>query len=230
MLVVGGEVEATVHGALHLRTVRPLLAGRIFSVLAGACQFGTAWAGLRLIHHHHHNHHQVSVSTGGEGAGAVISRLQGGALGCERKELQARHPERPGLSFNSPLKSQANAVHSRRGWCKKLSAKSQVKKQRAATKRGVNAAMEKPVRVRGVIATVTVGAGDEAEVLTQPIEVVEECSEWGARRMSLLSNSQRHAAYCHDQMALMLTTQGSGIILNARPASQNAGGATKRFC
>ena len=25
------------------------------SVLAGACQFGTAWAGLRLIHHHHHD-------------------------------------------------------------------------------------------------------------------------------------------------------------------------------
>ena len=35
-------------------TVRPLLAGRIFvSVLAGACKFGTEWAGLRLIHHHH---------------------------------------------------------------------------------------------------------------------------------------------------------------------------------
>ena len=27
-----------------------------------------------------------------------------GALGCERKELQVRHPERPGLLFNSPLK------------------------------------------------------------------------------------------------------------------------------
>ena len=33
-------------------TVRPLLAGRTFSVLAGACRkFGTEWAGLRLIHH-----------------------------------------------------------------------------------------------------------------------------------------------------------------------------------
>jgi hypothetical protein len=27
-----------------------LLAGRIFSVLAGACQFGTAWVGFRLVH------------------------------------------------------------------------------------------------------------------------------------------------------------------------------------
>ena len=35
-------------------TVRPLLIGRIVSVRAGACQFGTAWAGLRLVHHHHH--------------------------------------------------------------------------------------------------------------------------------------------------------------------------------
>ena len=29
-----------------------LLAGRILWVLAGACQFSTVWAGLRLIHHH----------------------------------------------------------------------------------------------------------------------------------------------------------------------------------
>ena len=28
------------------------LAGRTFSVLAGDCQFGTAWVGLRVIHHH----------------------------------------------------------------------------------------------------------------------------------------------------------------------------------
>jgi len=35
--------------ALH----RAPLSGRPgFSVLAGACQFGTAWAGLQLIHHH----------------------------------------------------------------------------------------------------------------------------------------------------------------------------------
>ena len=64
------------------------------------------------------------------------------------------------------------------------SAKPQEKKQRAALKRGANAVVEKPVR--GAIATVTVGAGDEAEVLTQPIEVAKECSEWGASRMSLM--------------------------------------------
>ena len=33
--------------------VRPLLVGLFFSVLAGACQLGTEWAGLRLFHHHH---------------------------------------------------------------------------------------------------------------------------------------------------------------------------------
>ena len=32
-------------------TVRHLLTGRFLSVLASACQFGTAWAGLRLIYH-----------------------------------------------------------------------------------------------------------------------------------------------------------------------------------
>ena len=33
---------------------RAPLAGRpFFSVLAGACQLGTEWAGLRLFHHHH---------------------------------------------------------------------------------------------------------------------------------------------------------------------------------
>ena len=64
------------------------------------------------------------------------------------------------------------------------SAKSQESKQRAATKRDVNAAMERSVR--GAVASVTVGAGDAAEVLTDPLEVARECCEWSDRRMSLM--------------------------------------------
>ena len=47
--------------ALHCA---PLVAGRpFFFVLAGACQFGTAWVGLRLIHHHQlpHNYRRQSA-------------------------------------------------------------------------------------------------------------------------------------------------------------------------
>ena len=64
------------------------------------------------------------------------------------------------------------------------SAKSQKCKQRAATKRDVNAVMERVAR--GAVATVTVGTGDAAEVLTSPAEVVRECSEWSDRRMGLM--------------------------------------------
>ena len=39
---------------------------------------------------------------------------------------------------------------------------------------------------RGAIATVTLGTGDVAEVLTSPAEVARECSEWSDRRMSLM--------------------------------------------
>ena len=65
-----------------------------------------------------------------------------------------------------------------------VSGKSQESKQRAATKRGVNAVMERSVR--GAVASVTVGAGDGAEVLTDPAEVARECCEWSDRRMSLM--------------------------------------------
>ena len=40
--------------------------------------------------------------------------------------------------------------------------------------------------IRGAVASVTVGAGDEAEVLTDPVEVARECCEWSDRRMSLM--------------------------------------------
>ena len=61
------------------------------------------------------------------------------------------------------------------------SSRSQEKKQRAATKREANTIMERTAR--GAIATVTVGAGDSAEILPGPgpREVAHECCEWGAR-------------------------------------------------
>ena len=107
----------------------------------------------------------VRMVPGGEDAGAIVSRLEG-ILECKRKKLHGRKRTQYILDAGG------------------ASTKSQEKKRRAATKRDVNAAMEKPVR--GAIATVTIGAGDEAEVLTQPIEVAKECSEWGARCMSLM--------------------------------------------
>ena len=65
-----------------------------------------------------------------------------------------------------------------------VSGKSQESKQRAATKRDVNVVMERSVRV--AVASVTVGAGDEEEVWTDPFQVARECCEWSDRRMSLM--------------------------------------------
>ena len=64
------------------------------------------------------------------------------------------------------------------------SSQSQERKQRAATKRESNAIIERPVA--GAIASVTTGKGDTAEIRTEPVEVATECSEWSARRMSLM--------------------------------------------
>ena len=65
-----------------------------------------------------------------------------------------------------------------------VSGKSQESKQRAATKRDANTVMERSAR--GAVAPVTVGAGDAAEVLADPLEVARECCEWSDRRMSLM--------------------------------------------
>ena len=69
-----------------------------------------------------------------------------------------------------------------------VSGKSQESKQRAATKRDANAVMQRSVR--GAVASVTVGAGDEAEVLTDPVEVARECCEWSDRRVVSLMQSK----------------------------------------
>ena len=68
-----------------------------------------------------------------------------------------------------------------------VSGKSQESKQWAATKRGINAVMERSVR--GAVASVTGGVGDEAEVFTDPVEVAREYCEWNDRRMSLMCKS-----------------------------------------
>ena len=96
---------------------------------------------------------------------AVIERATA-ALKRKRLELQGRN--RAQLILNSGG----------------VSGKSQESKQRAATKRDINAVMERSVR--GAVASVTVGAGDAAEVLTDPLEVARECCEWSDRRMSLM--------------------------------------------
>ena len=64
------------------------------------------------------------------------------------------------------------------------SAQSQERKQRAATKREINAIMERPVA--GAIASVTTGKGEAAEVLTGAKEVAIECCAWSERRMSTM--------------------------------------------
>ena len=60
-------------------------------------------------------------------------------------------------------------------------ARAQERKLRAATKREINAVMERPAR--GTIEAVSIGRGDDMEVVTDPVAVAEECCEFGKRRM-----------------------------------------------
>jgi len=60
-------------------------------------------------------------------------------------------------------------------------ARAQERKLRAATKREINAVMERPAR--GTIETVSTGRGDDMEVITDPVAVAAECCEFGKRRM-----------------------------------------------
>ena len=60
-------------------------------------------------------------------------------------------------------------------------ASAQERKLRAATKRVINAVMERPAR--GTIETVSKGRGDDMEVITDPTAAAAECCEFGKRRM-----------------------------------------------
>ena len=60
-------------------------------------------------------------------------------------------------------------------------ARAQERKLRAATKREINAVMERPAR--GTIETVSTGRGDDMEVIADPVAVAAECCEFGKRRM-----------------------------------------------
>ena len=60
-------------------------------------------------------------------------------------------------------------------------ARAQERKLRAATKREINAVMERPAR--GTIETVSTGRGDDMEVITDPVAVAADCCEFGKRRM-----------------------------------------------
>ena len=61
-------------------------------------------------------------------------------------------------------------------------AQAQDSKLRAAAKHDINAVMERSPR--GAIEPVTVGSGDDASVLTDPVDVAVECCEFSARHMS----------------------------------------------
>ena len=60
------------------------------------------------------------------------------------------------------------------------SAKSLKQRKRAATKREVDAIMERPCR--STLSAVTVGADQGVEVLTEPEQVAQECCDYGTRR------------------------------------------------
>ena len=60
------------------------------------------------------------------------------------------------------------------------STKSLRQRKRAATKREVDAIMERPCR--STLSAVTVGTGDGVDVLTEPTEVAQECCDYGTRR------------------------------------------------
>ena len=60
-------------------------------------------------------------------------------------------------------------------------ARAQERKLRAATKREINAVMERPAR--GTIETVSTGRGDDMEVITDPVAVAAECCGFGKRRV-----------------------------------------------
>ena len=60
-------------------------------------------------------------------------------------------------------------------------ARAQERKLRVATKRAINAVMERPAR--GTIETVSTGRGDDMALITDPVAVAAECCEFGKRRM-----------------------------------------------
>ena len=60
-------------------------------------------------------------------------------------------------------------------------ARAQERKLRAATKREINAVMERSAR--GTIEIVPTGRGDDMEAITDPVAVATDCCEFGKRRM-----------------------------------------------
>ena len=63
-------------------------------------------------------------------------------------------------------------------------AKAQTRRLRAATKREIDVVMDRAVRQ--VLATVQTGSGPTRKVITDPVAVATECSNWSARRMDLM--------------------------------------------
>ena len=117
-----------------------------------------------------------------------------------------------------------------------VSAQSQERKQRqrAATKREINAIMERPVA--GAIASVTTGKGEAAEILTGAKEVAAECCSWSERRMSAMQpkwfrrldplHRIRHQLARWTRVSLCTVIRGGQRTLNGYVT--RARGATKR--
>ena len=96
-------------------TARPLLAGRIISVMAGACWFCMAWAGLRPIHHHHrnsaiHNHSQAPLAKCGSTppvAGWFFgNNFRSALFTCSKRRvcLQTNHTKPPPAGFGGAMR------------------------------------------------------------------------------------------------------------------------------
>ena len=66
-------------------------------------------------------------------------------------------------------------------------ARAQERKLRAATKREINAVMERPAR--GTIETVPTRRGDDMEVITDPVAVAAECCAFGS---TTTATAERH--------------------------------------
>ena len=106
------------------------------------------------------------------------------------------------------------------------SAAAQERKLRAATKREINAVMERPPRT--TIDSLATGRGDDVEVLTDPVEVARECCEFGTRRMGSMQPKwfrQLDVAEGHRIWAVV-----HGEVLNATVAAIDDGGHCSLTC
>ena len=93
------------------------------------------------------------------------------------------------------------------------SSKSLTQRNRAATKRGINAIMERHCRT--TLSTVTVGTRKGVEVLTEPAQVARECCDYGTCRFGSMEPKwfcPHDVAVSHEVYALTGATVGRGTV------------------